>query len=302
MYHIMPWEIDYALLTFTQLKKSKYFLQNDVNVTIHSVLNLSSYLINWEETKLPKEYFIEKYNTISLLLSDYKHNKKVYSGNELYGHLDLQKEIISQETDFYIGICPDMYFSEFLLGRLISEARKITSTYFVLTPQVPRCIDDSWDVMTHKNFSDSTYENWRDIDVFDIDNYLHTTNEKIVSTPINQFKWSGWFDLYNKPFFEKMAKTPEDWHGYGPWDWYSMRVAFEASCDGYDVIPYRLDGEIIIEYSVGKLYSDNVNGFHNYYKNQICLNDVPNQRKTIDNVLEQCIMFQKENKYGYSDC
>ena len=43
LYHIMPWEIDYALLTFTQLKKSKYYLPDDVNVVIDSVLNLSSY-------------------------------------------------------------------------------------------------------------------------------------------------------------------------------------------------------------------------------------------------------------------
>ncbi len=28
-YHIMPWEIDYALLSFTQLKKSKYFLTDN---------------------------------------------------------------------------------------------------------------------------------------------------------------------------------------------------------------------------------------------------------------------------------
>ena len=50
-YHIMPWEIDYALLTFSQLKKSKYYLTDDVEITIDSVLNLSSYLINWEESK-----------------------------------------------------------------------------------------------------------------------------------------------------------------------------------------------------------------------------------------------------------
>jgi hypothetical protein len=43
----MPWEIDYALLSFTQLKKSKYHLPNDVNIIIDSVLNLYSYLINW---------------------------------------------------------------------------------------------------------------------------------------------------------------------------------------------------------------------------------------------------------------
>ena len=77
----MPWEIDYALLTFTQLKKSKYHLPKNVNITIDSVLNLSSYSISWKKSKLPKDYFIEKYNTYSLLLKDYSHNKKIYDGN-----------------------------------------------------------------------------------------------------------------------------------------------------------------------------------------------------------------------------
>jgi hypothetical protein len=55
----MPWEIDYALLTFTQLKKSKYYLPENVNITIDSALNLSSYLINWDESKLPKEFLLK---------------------------------------------------------------------------------------------------------------------------------------------------------------------------------------------------------------------------------------------------
>ena len=40
--HLMPWEIDNALITYTQLKKSHYYLPNDVNITIETVLNLSS--------------------------------------------------------------------------------------------------------------------------------------------------------------------------------------------------------------------------------------------------------------------
>ena len=35
--HIMPWDIDYALLMFTQLKKSKYYLPKDVNVEISMI-------------------------------------------------------------------------------------------------------------------------------------------------------------------------------------------------------------------------------------------------------------------------
>jgi hypothetical protein len=47
----MPWDIDYALLMAIQLKKSKYFLPKDINITIDLELNLTSYLYNWEESK-----------------------------------------------------------------------------------------------------------------------------------------------------------------------------------------------------------------------------------------------------------
>ena len=37
--HLMPWEIDYALLTFSQLKKSKFYRPEDVNVEIETICN-----------------------------------------------------------------------------------------------------------------------------------------------------------------------------------------------------------------------------------------------------------------------
>ena len=113
--HLMPWEIDNALITYTQLKKSHYYLPNDVNITIETVLNLSSKFIDWEQSKIPKDYFISKYNDISILLNDYTHINRIYDGNEIYGYLNLQKECLSKETDYYIGVCPDVYFNEHLL-------------------------------------------------------------------------------------------------------------------------------------------------------------------------------------------
>jgi hypothetical protein len=50
------------LLSYIQFKKSKYYLDNDIEITIDTHLNLSSYLIDWDNSKLPKEFFIKKYN------------------------------------------------------------------------------------------------------------------------------------------------------------------------------------------------------------------------------------------------
>ena len=300
LYHIMPWEIDYALLTFTQLKKSKYYLPDDVNVVIDSVLNLSSYLINWEESKLPKEYFIEKYNTLSLLLNDYTHNSKIYTGNELYGHLDLQRDAIASDIDYYMGICSDMYFSEHLLSYLVQAASAVTNKYFVITPQICRMWDESWEILTHPKFAVGPYHGWeKTTDIFDVDNYLHVTDEVTQLTPIDQLKWAGWFDIYSKEFYEDLARVPDEWHGYGAWDYYGMIICNYAKQLGLDFQQYRLDGQIVFEYSVGPLRTDEIHGFSNYYKKFLVNQDVSEQRLEFNKNLNIFIENKIKELNGY---
>jgi hypothetical protein len=202
IYHIMPWEIDYALLSFTQFKKSKYYLSKEDNITIETVLNLSSYIINWDNSKLPKQFFIDKYNEISNLLIDYNHIKRIYDGDKIYGHLNLQKECISSEVDYYMGICPDMYFSEHLLAYMIEGAKSIKNEYFVITPQISKLWDNSWDILVNPLYQDIPYETWFETDIFDIIHNDNNLNLDIILTPINQSKYAGWFDLWNKNFYE----------------------------------------------------------------------------------------------------
>jgi hypothetical protein len=286
----MPWEIDYALLSFIQLKKSKYFLPTDVNIKIKSVLNLSSYLINWDESKLPKEYFIEKYETLSLLLKDYQHEPFIYNGDKLWGHLDWQREVISPETDYYIHICSDIYFSEHLLSYLIMAARTIKNKYFVLTPQICRMWDNSWEPITHPKFAVGPHYGWeKTTDIFDVDNYLHTSGEEVSIQPVEYIKWAGWFDLYSKDFYEDLARVPEEWHGYGAWDYYGMMISGAASQLGLDFDQYVLTGQIVFEYSVGPLRTDTVNGFSNYYKNLLVKKDVSEQREEFNKNLNPYI-------------
>jgi hypothetical protein len=281
-YHIMPWEIDYVLLTFSQLKKSKYHLPDDVNITIDSVLNLSSYIINWEESKIPKEFFIQKYNQLSTLLSGYNHNKKIYEEDELYGHLDLQRECIRKETDYYISICPDMYFSEYLLTYLVESAKQIPNKYFVITPQISKVGDADWDEITDPKYVNIPYSDYLKVDIFNvIHNNTHSDQEKSLY-PTQRSKWAGWFDLYNKAFYEELCPFQEDWSGYGPWDLYSLIITNHVKQQGIDFQQYLLRGETIWMYSTGPLVGDNINGFSKYYKDLLKLNNIPNQRQQFE--------------------
>jgi len=294
--HFMPWEIDYALFSYTQLKKSKYYLSEDVKITIHTVLNVSSKLIDWGGSRLPKDFFIEKYNQLSCLLKDYNYISKIYDGDQIYGHLNFQREIIDKNVDYYISVCPDMYFSEHLLYYMTESVRNIKNKYFVITPQICQLWDTSWDILKHPKFDYGTCEGWqKNTDIFDVDNYLHNSTEEIKLQPLNTVKWAGWFDLFNKNFYEKLAPIPEEWQGYGGWDSYGMNISNIFKRMGGDFQQYLLNGSIIFQYSVGDLnnvnYSncqegcsndDVIDGFSNYYKKFIVRQDVSIQRKDFD--------------------
>jgi hypothetical protein len=288
--HLMPWEIDYALMTFTQLKKSFYHLSKDVNVTIESVLNLSDRFVDWKTSQLPKDFFKSKYDDISLLLNDYNHIKRTYEGDEIYGYLNIQRESISPEIDYYIGVCPDLYFSEHLLSLLIESARVIPNKYFVVTPQIYKRWDATWDEITDNNYINIPYTDWNKHDVFKTRHEIKFRNEDISLTPVTRNKWAWWFDLYSKEFYENMCPVHDDWNGYGPWDWYSIIITNNIKQQGVDFQQYLLKGETIWMYSSGPLVGELINGFSKYYKDMLKLNDVPNQREQFESKIKEYIV------------
>jgi hypothetical protein len=268
--HFMPWEIDHALMTFTQLKKSFFYLPEDANVTIETVLNLSSKFVDWDNSLLPKEFFKQKYDDLSLLLDDYNHIKRTYEGDEIYGYLNLQRESISPEIDYYIGICPDIYFSEHLLALLIESTRLIKNKYFVVTPQIYKKWDNSWDEITNPDYIDVPNKEYENYDLYKIRNQIKLKDENISLIPVKRSKWAWWFDLYNKAFYEELCPVHDDWKGYGPWDWYSIMLSEHAKFGmGLDFQQYLLKGQTILELSVGPLKDMGYISYHKKFLNLI---------------------------------
>ena len=275
----MPWELDYALLTFTQLKKSKYYLDNKDTIEIHPVLNLSSYLVDWDKSQLPKQLLIDRFNQYLKLLKDYKVTAEIHEGDYLYGHLDHQRETISSEVDFYISICPDMYFSEHLLPLLISSSKQVDTKYFLITPEIYKMWDNTWDEITNYDYLNVPYDEWDKGDIFDIRANTKSSNKNVTLETTTRSKWAGWFDLYNKEMYENLVPIQEDWHGYGPWDWFSLMLTEYAKEKGVDFKQYILRGQTIFEYPIGPLLDG---GYTKMYKDLLHINDVPNQRNIFE--------------------
>lgn len=285
--HIMPWDIDYAFLMLTQLKKSFYYLNKEDKIKLEVKLNLSSHIIDWENSNLPKEFFINKFSQLLKIVQNvYDCRFTVYQGDKLYGHLDSQKEAIDSETDFYIGVCPDMYFSEHLLALMIESSKQIDNKYFILTPEISKLWDSTWDEITNSDWLHVNYKDWNQVDIFDIRAKMKSKDSSVILDKANKIKFAGWFDMWNKAFYEELTPLHSNWHGYGPWDWYSMMISDFAKTKGVDVEQYILRGQTIFEYSVGPLLQG---GFSSYYKDFLKLKDIPNQRQAFEANMKQYV-------------
>jgi hypothetical protein len=275
----MPYEIDYALLSYAQLKKSRYHIPDDVEIEIDTVMNCSNYLIDWDKTRLPKEFFTQKFNDLEILLKDYKVNSKIYEGDECYGLLDMQRDSYC-DADYYINITPDMYFSEHLLALMIESTKVIKNKYYVVTPEIHKMWDHTWDEITNQRYMDVPYAEWNSTDVYDIRHHMKTDNAEVRLEPTQRSKWAWWLDLYNKAFYEDFAPVQDDWFGYGPWDWWSLMLTEHAKEKGVDFQEYVLRGQTIFEYPIGSLKGK---GFVSYHKDFMHLRgNAPQQRERFE--------------------
>ena len=277
--HLMPWELDSALLTYSQLAKSFYHFDREDNIVFESCLNLSSYMINWEESKISKEFFIEKYKNLGLVFPDgFKYNPRIYDGDQLYGHLNLEREALSPEFDAYMSMCPDMIFSEYLISYMIEGAKQIKNKYFVITPQIPKMWDFSWDVLVNPTYKDVPYGDRPNS--FDVMNNQTISTQEVSLQSIDCFKYAGWLDLYSKSYVEDLAPIWDEWKGKGGWDTYSMSVSNVFKQIGGDVQQYVLEGQTIYRLA----YCKNFENFNLYscYKDSIKLIPSWNSRDAFD--------------------
>lgn len=286
----MPWEIDFALLTFDKLKRASYFLDPEDKIYIDIGLNLSSYFINWENSKLTKEYFSRKLDQYSKLLEWANWKMEIYTGDELWGHLDLERNQIQENIDYYISICPDMYFHEHLLYYLIEAAKQVKDKYFIITPETFKLWDHTWDELVHEQYRDWPYEAWKEGDTYQIQHDMIGMVQPTLRKT-RAYKWAGWFDLYSKSVVEELIPIPDGWKGYGPWDFYGMKVANMA---GAQLEQYVLENQIIVEYQPDKC------DFRAVYKDLLHINQVPDQRQKCESefayYLEKWVEYAKDKK------
>jgi hypothetical protein len=214
--HLMPHEIDWFEWQAKQLKAGGCYIEDKVIIDI--TLNLN--LVDWKNSQIPKQYFIDKFHQIKQLFDWCETIFEIDENNTCLGIDDKRRNSVrGYQPDNFIYLDCDVIFKPETLALLINSAKTINDEYYIISPQTPKLWDYTWDVLVNNVYSSQQYGFERTIDPYSI---LNTDYGEVSLSPINVFKFGGgWFNLISSNLL-KFTDIPDSFGPYGIDDTYVM--------------------------------------------------------------------------------
>lgn len=269
--YIQPWEIDDLSRQIEQHIKSFYYLPDHSKIIFDVTMNMD--VVDWDNSKISPQYFIDKFNYLKIQLKQYFTVEFGFDKN-IKGCTDKRRQAQFKIQDYIIWLDSDVYFSYLTLPYLISSVSHIQEDTFILSPEIIKYWDDSWDCLVHDKFLKESH-NHRDY--FDLYSFDTLVKDNKISLSKNDFiKFGGgWFNLMTTTVFEKIPLV-EELGSYAPDDTY-------LSICGKSIIPqYILRGVVVSE--IGKILLED----KNYIKPLLDIK-IQNKQKISDIELHQLI-------------
>jgi len=269
--YIQPWEIDDLSRQIEQHIKSSYFILDNNEVIFDITMNMD--VVDWDNSKIPPQYFLNKFNYLKTQLKQYFKVEFDLDKN-IKGCTDKRRQAQHKIQDFIIWLDSDIYFSYLTLPYLISSTEHITEDNFILSPEIIKYWDSSWDCITHKKFLQEPHNHRDYFDLYELDTLV--TNNEIVLRKNYTIKFGGgWFTLIKSTLFNQIPLIDE-LGSYAPDDTY-------LSICGISLFPQYILGGVVVS-EIGKRFLDN----KDYIKPLLDIK-IQNKQKISDNELSQLI-------------
>ena len=224
----LPYEIDELENTLTQLRKASYYLSGNNEWELDVSLGLSDTLVNWKNSRIPKEYFIERFVNLAKTIDWCKGNFYV-SSDDINGCVSQRRYSLNKhsDADYFIWLDTDIIFDERTLSYLESsiDATKNITPYSIITPEIVKVWDTTWDCLVNENFLDKPLNYQKTNDPYkDSGIKGDVTVESVKNNFQNQprFKFAGgWMTCLSGDLVRRIG-VPESFGHYGYEDTFIM--------------------------------------------------------------------------------
>jgi len=256
---LLPFEIEDLAITLVGLKRNSVYLDNSVvKIKLDITMCLSDELTDWDKSILPKEYFDKRIRELLSVYCDWcEYDLNVEYGNEIIGCLSHRRNSwkANADADFFIWLDTDIYFKDITLSTIITSYIGIRDSgfdSFVLTPQIVRQWDNTWDVLVNKNFINHPINYQSKADIY---KDIHSVEDDMGIVECPTFKFAGgWFTLISKKLFDIIG-LPESFGHYGPDDTFMMYCCQIMKQKGQPVNQFTIENLL-----VGEMYNYKING------------------------------------------
>lgn len=213
---VLPQEIDLYEATVRQLKLNSLALSKGREVEVDATLCLSDELTDWEKSDISRSYFVDKFRYLEKFLDWCEVNHTIEYGNKVLGCVSKRRESSRnlENVDTVIWLDCDMVFPNHLLSTIFDsvEFLKVNSPYYILTPELVKIWDNTWDILVNSNYINEPHDFNQKCDIFDISN---RQRETMLLEAIPTFKFAGGWVTTISADILRIAQIPDELGHYG---------------------------------------------------------------------------------------
>ncbi len=232
-----PWEIDDIERQVNTMILGSYLIEDPRNIVWTIVMNTD--VVDWEKSKIQENYFVDKLEYLNHIVNKY-YTSDFKVDNSIKGCTDLRRSMIQTQQDYVIWLDSDLFFSYLTLPYLIKASKLLKTDRFIMSPQIIKYWDNSWDVLVHNKFLNEPYNQRDNFDLYSL-NDLVVSNECNIKENFNIKFGGGWFNLIPNSLVKSIPLPYELGH-YSPDDTYYSFCSIKLK-----VPQYILEGVVVSE-------------------------------------------------------
>jgi hypothetical protein len=251
---IMPNEIDDLERVLGDLNKASKFVKG-VNYEFYLALTVSDFLVDWNESKLDKQYFIDRFTKLRPL-TDWANKAEFHIREDIMGCTSLRRIAHKECNDatHFIWLDTDICFDERVLYYIEAGIDRIAETddlkKYVISPECVKIWDTTWDCLVNEKFLNKEVGyckiNNPFVDSGEVGEIsLETVLNNVPNQPRMKFG-GGWFNCLSKELLDRVP-LPESMGHYGPDDTFIMWASEKLNSNGEQLYQFKLKNYIVCE-------------------------------------------------------
>jgi hypothetical protein len=249
---IMPNEIDDLERLLADLNKASKHIDGN-NYELYLALSVDDYLVDWKNSKLDKQYFIDRFNKLKPL-TQWAGKTTFNVRDDIMGCTSLRRIAHNECNDatHFIWLDTDIVFDEkilFYIDNGIDVIGKSISKY-VISPECVKIWDSTWDCLVNENFLNKEEGYCRINNPYiDAGEYGDVSLETIINNIPGQPRMKfggGWFNCLSKELLDRVP-LPESMGHYGPDDTFVMWASEKVNQNGEGIHQFKLKNQVVCE-------------------------------------------------------